>query len=388
MRCLRYIPIQSALLLTALPGLALAQEEPVPVVDEVGPKLMVGAGVQAVDNLFASSSDAVSDVIVTSTIGFSLKAAHSRQRLALDAAFSDNQYLAHSDWNYIGANLSGGWQWASGTGFHGGASASHVVSQNPAAANAGSTQRNLNTTDVSQLSLGYELDGGWDLNSGLVYSSSKNEGAVLGQTSFQYNGVYVGATYTFRSGNSMTLTVQDAKGNNLYDFVIHSSELKFTTAEQPDGVTFSWQIQHWNQTYALRPEYDFSVVGGGAQANWPITAKTSLAVSVQRQFYANPGLNSVYSVTDFIALTPAWEMSPKLIWRGLLRSGVTRDYGDPGAGASGRVDNVQTQSLGLYWALRENALVSLSVGRTARTSNVANADFIANNVTLQGTYTF
>ncbi len=386
MHCLRNIYFRSAFLLAALPGLALAQEEPL--AEDVGPKILAGLGVQAVDNLFAASSNGVSDVIVTSTLGLSLKAAHSRQRLALDAAFTDNQYLAHSDWNFIGANLSGGWQWTSGTGFHGGASASHVVSQNPAVANASSTQRNLNTTDSNQLSLGYELDGGWDLNSGLVYISSKNEGAVVGQTGFQYNGVYLGTTYTFRSGNTMTLTVQDAKGNNIYDFAIHSSELKFSTGAQPEEITFTWELLHWNQTYALRPEFNFSVIGGGVQANWPITAKTTLGAAVLRQFYANPGPTSIYSVTDSITLTPAWQMSPKLILRGVIRSGVTRDQGDPGGGASGRVDRVQTQSLGLYWALRDNALVSLSVGRTERTSTAANSDFIANNVTLQATLTF
>jgi hypothetical protein len=67
---------------------------------------------------------------------------------------------------------------------------------------------------------------------------------------------------------------------------------------------------------------------------------------------------------------------------------VTRDQGDPGGGASGRVDRFETQTVGLYWAQQERLLISTTVGRTERTSNVVGADFIVNQLTLQATYTF
>lgn len=261
MRCRTYI--QATLMLAAFPGLALAAEGDVTgEAEEAGFKIMAGAGVRAVDNLFASSSNRVSDVITTGTLGFSMKAGYSRQRLALDAAFNDNRYEAHPDWNYVGNNLAANWQWSSGTGLHGAVTGSQVTAQNPTTVNAGSTQRNLNTTQNSQASIGYELSGGWDLFSGLVYTNSRNEGAVLGQTNYQYHGTFVGATYTFRSGNTLTLTTQNASGTNLYDYTIRSSELKFASKD-PDTVSYTWQLIQWNQSYALRPEFDFSVLGGG-----------------------------------------------------------------------------------------------------------------------------
>lgn len=71
MRCRTYI--QATLMLAAFPGLALAAEGDVTgEAEEAGFKIMAGAGVRAVDNLFASSSNRVSDVITTGTLGFSM----------------------------------------------------------------------------------------------------------------------------------------------------------------------------------------------------------------------------------------------------------------------------------------------------------------------------
>ena len=380
------------LLSVGLPARVLAQGQVVEDArvtenDDLGFKTLTGLAVQATDNLFASSSDRVSDVITTGTLGFTMKAAYGRQSLALNAALNSNQYLTHQDWNYIGNNFSGGWQWSSGLGLHGAVSASHVKSQNQSMVSAGSTQRNLNTTQTRQVSIGYLLDGGWDLNTGLVYSSSKNENAVLGQTSYQYNGVYVGATYNFRSGNALTLTTQRANGSNIYDYTIRSSELKFST-QKDEAMVVTWQLTHWNQRYELLPEYDFSVLGGGMQIYWPVTPRTSLALSAQRQPYGNPSPTSIYSTIDTLALTPGWEVSPKVMLRGVLQYGTVRDHGDPGGGASGRVDHIRMQTLGLYWTWQENATISGVVGRTERTSTAINSDFIINQITLQATYAF
>ena len=384
--------VSAMFLAIGLSGLTFAQgqvvdEALVKETDDLGFKTLTGLAVQATDNLFASSSDRVSDVITTGTLGLAMKAAHGRQSLALNAALNSNQYLTHQDWNYIGRNFSGGWQWSSGVGLHGAVSASYVTSQNQAIVNAGSTQRNLNTTQARQASVGYALDGGWDLNTGLVYSSSKNESAVLGQTSYEYNGVYVGATYNFRSGNALTLTTQRANGSNAYDYTIRSSELKFST-QKDEAMTLTWQLTHWNQSYELRPEYDFSVLGGGLQVYWPITPRTSLGLSAQRQPYGNPSATSIYSTIDTLALTPGWEVSPKVMLRGVLQYGTVRDHGDLGGGASGRVDHIRVLSLGLYWAWREDSTISAVAGRTERTSSVTNADFIINQITLQATYAF
>ncbi len=365
------------------PALAQQQQEE----EETGLRIQAGTSVQAVDNLFATSSDQVSDVIATGTLGLSLKAAHSRQQLALDAMLNANRYLAHSDWDHLGSRLSGGWQWSSGAGFNGSVTLSRVEAQNVAGNSVDNTQRNLVTTKTSQVALGYELDGGWELNSGLVYSSSKNERAVVGQTSFEYSGAYVGTTYRFRSGNILALTVQKANGANLYDYSIRSSELRFST-QRDEAETYTWNLIHWNQSYEQNPVYDFSVLGGGMQVNWPITGKTTLGMSAQRQFYGNPSANSIYTTINSLALTPAWEVSPKATLRGTLQYGVSRDRGDPGAGPSGRVDHIRLQSLGWYWALQENISVSTVVGRTQRTSTVNNAGFVANQVTLQALYTF
>jgi hypothetical protein len=387
MRYTRYFLAVS--LMAVLSGPVLAEDAPLLAkdADEAGLKILAGMRVQANDNLFVSSSSPVSDVLTTGTLGLSMKTSYSRQRLALDAAVSDNEYQAHQDWNYIGTNLAGAWDWSSGTGFHGTASAGHVVSQNPVFVSAGSTQRNLNTTDKSLVALGYEFDGGWDINTGLVYASSKNENAVVGQTSYQSRGVYAGATYSFRSGSAMTLTVQSLSGSNIYDYAAQSTELKFSTTGK-DTMTFAWRLLSWNQSYEQHPEYNFSGLGGGAMANWPITAKTSVTASAQREFYAYPTANSIYSIMDSVALLPAWEVSAKVTLRGQIRNGVITDQGDPGGGASGRVDNLQTRSVGLYWAWRENALVSLSAERMARTSNVSGSDFVVNLLTLEAMFTF
>ena len=104
---------RAAFLPALMPGLVIAQEA-----EETGLRIQAGASVQAIDNLFASTSDKVSDVITTGTLGISKRAAYGRQQFNLDGALNANEYARHKDWNYIGNRLNGGWQWSSGTGFH------------------------------------------------------------------------------------------------------------------------------------------------------------------------------------------------------------------------------------------------------------------------------
>lgn len=360
-------------------------QEPGP--DETGVRFLAGLGIQSVDNIYATATEPVSDSITTETVGATMNAGYSRQRLQLNAAFTNNQYQSHSHLNYQGRNVAGTWQWGSGAGWIGSASVAHVVTENTAATSVDATQRNLNTTKTSQALVGYDFAGGWQAIAGVVDALVNNERAVVGQSDYRYYGVYAGATYTFSSGNTLGFRSLGASGSNTYDYSLRSNEIK-VEVKPDDAMVLTGVLAYFEQSYATHPEYDFSGSTGSGSMKWQITGKTSLAASFQRQLNAMPFTNSIYTVNDTLLLAPVWQMTSKVALRGQLQDTLIRFVGDPGGGASGEVDRISTQTLGLDWMPRDYATLTLSTSRTKRTRNLDDFNVRVQRVSLAGTIRF
>ena len=371
-------------LAVAVPVKAQVQESGT---EETGVRFLAGLGIQSVDNIYGSATDPVSDSITTETVGASLNAGYSRQRLRLDAAFTNNQYQSHSDLNFQGRNMSGAWQWASGAGLIGSVSLSQVVTENPATSSVDATQRNLNKTQTNQAFVGYDFAGGWQAIVGVVDALVSNERAVVGQSDFRYHGVYAGATYTFSSGNTLGFKSLDASGSNIYDYSLRSNEIK-VEIKPDDALILTGVLADFRQSYASHPEYDFSGPTGSGSMKWQITGKTSLAASYQRQLYAMPFITSIYTVNDSLILAPVWQVTSKVALKGQLVDTVVRFEGDPGGGASGEADHIITLMVGVDWLPRENILLTLGVTRTSRTRNLDDSYLRVQRVSLAGTIRF
>ena len=345
-------------------------------------------GAQSVDNIYGTTTGHTSDVFTTAIVGASVKTSINRQQFLLDAAVSDNEYQSHSELNYTGSALAGGWQWSSGEGLFGAVSGNRTVTQNAIGTSVNTTQRNLNTSQSSTALVGYEFGGGWQASGGVLQSSSVNDQQVYGQALVsQYRGAFAGTTYVFASGNSMSLRTLTGTGTNVYDFNLRTTEFRLDSVTS-QGSTVGAQIAYWQQSYVTQSQYDFSGMMGRLAATWQPTEKTSLQWALQRQLYGVPLANSVYTVNDSLTMIPTWQVLPKVALRGNVQRLIINYQGDPGGGNSGEVDTFQTWGASIVWKPIENSEVSLTASQSDRSSNLSSGDVVINTISVVGMFAF
>lgn len=355
--------------------------------DETGVTFNVGIGVLSTDNALSSSTNPVSDVIISETLGAAVKAGYSQQTFGLDANIKANHYQTNTSLNYIENSAKANWNWNLGRNWHGMVIAGQVVALSPPANNQDPSQRNVNTTQNSEIGAGYSVGGGWQATTGVVSVRSTNEHPLIGQTDFQYSGGYIGTFYAFPSGSTLAINFQSANGSNLYNYSTQSAEIKLNVNNN-ENLTLAGRLAYMSQTYDGFSKFNFSGLSASALTKWVITGKTTLGFSIEHQLNPNPAIDSIYSVTDTYALTPVWQMTQRFSLKGLFQTSNMDFQGNPGGGASDRQDVIKSRSVGLDWLLRERAIIGLSVAQSRRSSNAPNVDFVENQVRVLGTYSF
>jgi hypothetical protein len=359
---------------------ARAQEE------NLGTHLAVGLGVQYNDNVYGSSTLPVSDVITAETLGFSTKGVYGKQSFNLDGTVTNNDYASNKRLNYVTSNVAAGWAFEIGSSLSGGIKATHAITLTPYGMSVNTSSSNLMTTLNDDAYLGYALGPGWQLVTGVANSSVDFGQAVVGQTSSQYSGSYLGINHYFGNNNSVLVTMQNATGHNAYDYSIHSSEIQINLRGD-DTPSISCQIGYWKQSYDHDRLYNFSGVQGGLSVTWPFTLKTSGQISYLRKLVGNPIANSSYSIVDTLSIGPSWDVTSKINLKAQYQDIATRAMGDPGGGASNEVDTVRLGQLTLSWHPRDELSMLASYSRTYRTSTVA-SDISQNVFSIAATYTF
>ena len=347
-----------------------------------------GLAMQSVDNIYGTATAHSADAIYTESLGLSAKTSFNRQQFVLDASVNDNQYQSHPELDYTGTSLVGSWQWSSGAGLFGSVGGNRTVTQNAIGTSVNTTQRNLNTSQGTSALVGYEFGGGWQASGGVLQASSVNDQQVYGQALVsQYRGSFVGATYVFQSGNSMSLRTLTGSGTNVYDFNVNTTEFRVDSVTD-QGSTVTGQLSYWQQNYVTQTQYNFSGMMGRLSAVWLPTEKTTIQWALQRQLFGVPLPNAVYTVGDSATLTPSWQFMPKVALRGNLQRLVLSYQGDPGNGNSGEVDCFQTYGASLVWKPIETAEISFNVSQMDHSANTGVPDVIINIISILGTIAF
>ena len=98
--------------------------------------------------------------------------------------------------------------------------------------------------------------------------------------------------------------------------------------------------------------------------------------------------NATYPINDSVSVTPSWQMTSTLALHAGLQNLVIRYQGDPGGGASGEIDYLRMQMLGLHWQPRESVAVDFNLNQTARTTNLDNTSIQIHTASLAASLAF
>ena len=154
------------------------------------------------------------------------------------------------------------------------------------------------------------------------------------------------------------------------------------------GAAYGAQLVYWEQDYAAQSNLNFSGWMGRATTTWLPTEKVSLQVLLQRQLNGVDLANATYTINDSVSVTPSWQMTSTLALHAGLQNLVIRYQGDPGGGASGEIDYLRMQMLGLHWQPRESVAVDFNLNQTARTTNLDNTSIQIHTASLAASLAF
>jgi hypothetical protein len=108
----------------------------------------------------------------------------------------------------------------------------------------------------------------------------------------------------------------------------------------------------------------------------------------QRDLASYQTLGTTHTQTDAFSLGPLWQISPKTSLRIQHRSAVRDDQGNPTGTPGTRKDRLQDTSISFSWQPRPMATLSAALGEASRSSNAANADFVARTFSVAVLFNF
>lgn len=361
--------------------------------------LNVGAAIQQDDNLFRLSSSAdpnillgkpsKSEQITISSVGFKLNKSYSLQRIELDASAVDYRFQTFGYLNYTARNYTAAWRWKLTPNFYGNLTGSRNETLNSFIDYTGYNTRSLRVDDNRRFDGVFEIDGAWRVLGGVAEYKRRNSQLFTQENDNRVATAEAGVRYAFHSGSSLTYMTRSGRGDytSLQQPVAASlSDNRFDDRE--NEVSLHWLLAgkttldaraaHHERKHAHFAARDYGGNTGNVNLNWEITGKTFLAATLARELSSYQAINSSYSTTDRVTLSPYWQFGAKTALRGRYDY-ARRDYRGAIAPTpfNDRSDTLRSGMLSLeYQPLRALSL-STSLQSDKRASNLPGLDYDA-----------
>lgn len=351
--------------------------------EQPGLRLRARTAVEHDGNVLRTSAGQQSDTITTLGVGARYNQSFGQQRVVLDAD------LAHVDFRNVGQNFNtvnyaAAWNWRVGNQFEGLVSADRREFRDVGTNVAGSFNRRTERSE--QVEANFRPSASLRVLGGLLHTQADNTvPAASWDGSPSVNSARVGVAYEPASGSSIAL--RHRAGDGSYRDTAAAGDFK----ERETDAVLRWAATAKTTVDArighLQREHgggagarDFSGMVGGINANWGITAKTSLAAGWQRDLGAYLAGTGGYLRSDRIFLGPVWRATElTAVSLRYTHDRRTWEAVTPAATADvGRTDTFNVWALGLDWQPRRTVGVGLQYRNEQRDSSLPAANYRAN----------
>ena len=334
-----------------------------------------------------------SENIGVATIGLGLDKSYSLQRLQAIVSVVDYRYQNNDFLSFTAANYDLTWHWSLTPRLRGKLGTERRESASSYADLQNVSQANRRTTVSNRFDGEYAIDGAWSATGGLGYSALNSDQPLVGEDDYRSRGVQAGVRRIFASGTTVSYSSKKTQGRYL------NRELSLLTAvddgfDQWDhGLKFDWALTgkstaSLNTVYIKRshPNFsqrDFSGWTGLASMAWSPSNKTSLTLSLSRDLTAYQTASTNYARNHRLSISPTWEITSKVALRFRHNLSQIDFQGSPnGAMQSDRQDTLNESQLNMEWRPTRQLILSASLQRIRRTSNLAGLDFSSNQAAL------
>ena len=319
-----------------------------------------------------------SDTIKTVQADLNYNKRYGMQTITLDATLSHNQFNNFSYLDNSTSSYKGTWALKIDTHLSG----TVGVTQNQSLANFSNTQsvsKILYTTKSHFIYGDWWVTGPWHALSGISANISSNSATVTTQQNTMSNSAYAGISYVSEAQNSISFKRQNTTGSYTNTPLNYVSLVDTGYSILDDMLDFNWifsgkstfsgELKHTAMTNEHFSQRDYAGMAGNLNYLWSVSGKSSIRFTAQRNFGQFLTNYSSYNVTDDFAISPAWQLTPKLSLSATFDHANVNYLGAIDGGAStGRKDTTQTVMVGVNWAPNRMITLHTSIQHTNRNS--------------------
>jgi exopolysaccharide biosynthesis operon protein EpsL len=365
---------------------------------------VVGGSVTHDSNLFRLSntvnpvpitgSTKKGDTLTAAYAGIRIDKPYSLQRFQLDVTGTMYRYDNFSFLNWDAFEYRGAWLWHVTPRLGGTLSAEHKQALVPFEDFRTAQQRNVRDIDTRRFDLNWRALGALYLLFGISTEEQKSEVPFLAEADFKATNYEGGVRYDFASGSSVSFLQHLREGDYLNrapdptnftdnSYREYESEARFNWAATGHS-SFDGRLGWLDRRHERFSQRDFSGVVGELAYAWTPTGKLRFNFSAKRDLRPFVDVFSSYRIDNTLSFVPTWYTTAKTTVS-MRFDRMTSDFRGPVFAPTVplRSDTLHSVKLIGEWAATRGLLLSASVQRAGRSSNIPDAEFDATVVNIR-----
>ncbi|MGE5531474.1 MAG: outer membrane beta-barrel protein, partial [Bacteroidota bacterium] len=243
-----------------------------------------------------------------------------------------------------------------------------------------------------------ELGARWHLVGGAHQNKLSNDVVFNPVGNYRLNSGEAGARYVTPAENSVTAVARTSRGEyqdrtadpvSLLDtgFDQHEVETRVIWHASAHSL-FNGRLGYLERKHDNFSQRDFSGTVGQLDYTWLPTTRTQVLFSLIRDLASYQEATNSYYVLDGFVISPTWQLSEKTTLRARLDLNRRDFRGAVTSVSTMREDRNRVLLFGADWRASRDVLVTASVQRERRTSNLTGLDYSATVANLSAQIAF
>ena len=258
-----------------------------------------------------------------------------------------------------------------------------------------SPTQNLLTTRQAYAHAGIKLALPWQLNLGLVRTTTGNSAGSQQVLNYNENKYSASIQYETDKGTLLEFNSQYSEGKYPNRQIVGAAPVDNGYRQYDNGVGTVWspsvktklkgELNYTQRRYADVPQRDFSGVTGRLATDWMVTDKTTLGLLFYRDIGVVENNTASYSINRGVTLSADWRPTVKLSFKARALRERQTYAGDPGfvlTSAPTRQDDVTNFQLETNYKVLRKTRLGLLLQHGGRHSNQALAGYRFNSALI------
>lgn len=324
----------------------------------------------------------------------------SLQHVVAGFSLVDSKYKRFNYLNNLAVNYDIDWQWSLTPRFRGSFSARQNEALNSFVDYENYGVRSMRTDKDWRAGFDYELDGAWHLLANIGRVTRLNSETFVQEGDNVIEGGSIGMRRVFASGSNISYLYKQGRGDyfnreidlaGLYPSQFSDREHELRLFWPVTGKTsLNGRLAYVRRNHVGSSIRDYSGSAGRLDLQWKVTAKSSVALSIDRNINGFQAVDSSYTITDRLALSPVWRITEKTTLR-LQFDIAKRRY--EGALVSSplipmREDTFRNMLVAMDWQPMRRVQLGIQFKTEERKSNRTGQDFDSNMTSVSAQWAF